>query len=131
MSKEKWTETIKIMERERIGTSPEQGYKEGYAILDRLNEYNLKHNEQLLFKVNNGTLEIIIHDPNKNYVDYDFMGYGRMVNDKTLVDTGFYFKQRCKRNDTRIGTRKLYKSNKGLYFLESARKCYLSEYIKL
>lgn len=119
-----------VCERERMAR---YGYnninnciEEAYNILDYLKELK----GDIRFKVNIGTLEVLIVNENMEYVDYDY--YSLKIHTNTFkIGIGHYSKLYGKRNDARIGRRKLYESSKGYYFIEFGYRNYISEYIKL
>lgn len=95
---------------------------EGFNIMEYINSIQ----GNVLYKVNVGTLEIVVIDG--DHVYYDFITLMQYINNYK-IGTGYYWKQRLKKDDDRIGKRKIYKSNKGEYFIENGRRCYLNEYI--
>ena len=91
----------------------------------RVNEFINQLNEGTMIKVNGNLIEIIYiisHD----YIDYDFYiiyPYG--------IGSGYYWSCRLKKDDSRIGRRKLYKSSKGLYFIENGYRSYIDSFCKI
>lgn len=110
----------------RYGWSKEQAELEGWSIMEYIN--TLSPHKQILFRVNPGTLEVITWD-NDKYIDYDF--YPLYPHKKNgAIGSGYYWRCRLQKDDDRIGKRKLYRSSKGLYFIESDIRHYLNEYIR-
>ena len=110
----------------RYGWNKEQAELEGWSIMGYIN--TLSPDKEILFRVNPGTLEIIILD-NDSYIYYDFYSL-YPVNKNGAIGSGYYWKCRLQKDDDRIGRRKLYRSSKGLYFIESGYRNYLHDYIR-
>lgn len=98
-------------------------------LINHYHEIALKVNEFIdqlpagaMIKINNNTIETIYNVSN-DYVDYDFYFIY-----PDGVGSGYYWSLRLKKDDDRIGKRKVYKSNKGLYFLENGYRNYLHDF---
>lgn len=101
-------------------------------LINHYHEIALKVNEFInqlpagtMIRVNNNTIETIYNVSN-DYIDYDFYfiypdGLG----------SGYYWSCRLKKEDDRIGRRKLYKSSKGLYFIENGFRNYINSFHKI
>ena len=74
----------------------------------------------------NGNLIETINYINDNYIYYD---YYFIYPDG--IGSGYYWSLRLKKDDDRIGRRKLYKSNKGLYFIENGYRNYIDSFHKI
>lgn len=96
-----------------------------HAIALQVNEFIDQLPAGTMIKINNNTIETIYNVSN-DYVDYDFYFIY-----PDGVGSGYYWSLRLKKDDNRIGRRKLYKSNKGLYFIESGYRNYLNNFFKI
>lgn len=93
-----------------------------HAIAIEVNKFINQLQDGTMFRINSHTIETI-YKVSDDYIDYDFYfiypdGLG----------SGYYWSLRLKKDDPRIGRRKLYKSNKGLYFIESGYRNYLNSF---
>lgn len=78
-----------------------------------------------LIKIHGNIIETIYNISN-DYIDYDsYFIY------PDGVGSGYYWSLRLKRDDNRIGRRKLYKSNKGLYFIENGFRNYIDSFYRI
>lgn len=98
-------------------------------LINHYHEIALKVNEFInqlpagtMIRVNNNTIETI-YKVSDDYIDYDFYFIY-----PDGVGSGYYWSLRLKKDDNRIGRRKLYKSNKGLYFLDNGYRNYLHSF---
>ena len=110
------------------------------AVYDKMKEMLINHYHEVALKVNEfinqlpaGTMVRInshtietIYNIDNNYIDYDFyMIY------PDGIGSGYYWSLRLKKDDSRIGRRKVYKSNKGLYFIENGYRNYIDGFHKI
>jgi len=75
-----------------------------------------------MIKITGQVLETIYQISN-NYIYYDFYF---IYPDK--ISNGFYWSLRLKRDDNKTGRRKLYKSSKGIYFIENNYRNYIDSF---
>lgn len=106
-------------------------------VYDKMKEMLINHYHQIGLKVNefinqlrpgtmikvNGNLIEIIYNISNDYIDYDFY-----IIYPDGISSGYYWSLRLKKDDDRIGRRKLYKSSKGLYFLENGYRNYINSF---
>ena len=78
-----------------------------------------------MIKVHGNLIETIYKVSN-DYIDYDFYFIY-----PDGVGSGYYWSLRLKKYDLRIGRRKLYKSSKGLYFIENNYRNYIDSFYKI
>ena len=96
-----------------------------HGIALKINEFINQLPAGTMIKINGNVLEVIYNLSN-DYIDYDFYfiypdGLG----------SGYYWSCRLKKDDSRIGRRKLYKSSKGLYFLENGYRNYIDSFCRI
>ena len=96
-----------------------------HGIALKVNEFINQLPAGTMIRVNNNTIETIYNVSN-DYIDYDFYFIY-----PDGVGSGYYWSLRLKKDDNRIGRRKLYKSNKGLYFIESGFRNYIDSFNKI
>ena len=102
------------------------------TLINYYHEIALKVNEFInqlpagtMIRVNNNTIETIYNVSN-DYIDYDFYfiypdGLG----------SGYYWSCSLIKDDERIGRRKVFKSSKGLYFIENGYRNYINSFHKI
>lgn len=96
-----------------------------HGIAIKVNEFINQLPAGTMFKINSHTIETIYKVSN-DYIDYDvYFIY------PDGVGSGYYWSLRLKKDDERIGRRKLYKSNKGLYFMESGFRTYIHNFHRI
>lgn len=96
-----------------------------HSIAIKVNEFINQLPAGVMVKINGNLIETIYYI-NDNYIDYDFyMIY------PDGIGSGYYWSLRLKKDDERIGRRKVYKSNKGLYFIESGFRNYINSFHKI
>ena len=100
-------------------------------LINYYHEIGLKVNEFInqlpagtMFKINSHTIETI-YNINNDYIDYDFY-----IIYPDGISSGYYWSLRLKKNDDRIGKRKIYKSNRGIYFIENGYRNYIDSFYK-
>lgn len=91
----------------------------------KVNEFIEQLNDGTLIKITGDIIEII-YNVSDDYIDYDFY-----IIYPDGVGSGYYWSLRLKKDDPRIGRRKLYKSNKGLYFIENGYRNYINSFHKI
>lgn len=115
------------------------------AVYDKMKEMLINHYHGIALKVNefinqlptgtmikvNGNIIEIIFNISNDYINYDFYIIYPEGISSSGISSGYYWSLRLKKNDNRIGRRKLYKSNKGLYFLENGYRNYISQFHKI
>lgn len=101
-------------------------------LIDHYHGIGIKVNEFInqlpvgtMVRVNGNTIETIYKVSN-DYVHYDFY-----IIYPDGISSGYYWSLRLKKDDPKIGKRKLYKSNKGLYFIENNYRNYLHSFNKI
>ena len=101
-------------------------------LINYYHEISLKVNEFInqlpagtMIKIYGHVIEII-YNVSDDYIDYDFY-----IIYPDGVGSGYYWNLRLKKDDNRIGRRKLYKSSKGLYFIENGYRNYLNSFLKI
>lgn len=101
-------------------------------LIDYYHEIALKVNEFIkqlpagtMIKVYGHVIEIVYNVSN-DYIDYDFY-----IIYPDGIGAGYYWSSRLKKEDPRIGRRKLYKSNKGIYFMENGYRNYIDDFHKI
>ena len=106
-------------------------------VYDKMKEMLINHYHEVALKVNefinqlrpetmikvNGNLIEIIYNISNDYIDYDFY-----IIYPDGVGSGYYWSCRLKKDDERIGRRKLYQSSKGLYFMENGYRSYIDSF---
>lgn len=91
----------------------------------KVNEFINQLPAGTMFKINSHTIETIYKVSN-DYVDYDvYFIY------PDGIGSGYYWSCRLKKDDDRIGRRKIYKSSKGIYFLENGYRNYIDSFYKI
>lgn len=109
-------------------------------VYDKMKEMLINHYHSIALKVNEfinqlpaGTMiklygHVIetIYNINDDYIDYDFY-----IIYPDGIGSGYYWSLRLKKDDDRIGRRKLYKSSKGLYFIENGYRNYIDDFHKI
>lgn len=96
-----------------------------HGIALKVNEFINQLVAGTMIKIHGDIIEII-YDISNEYIHYDFYiiyPYG--------VGSGYYWFLRLKKDDDRIGRRKLYKSSKGLYFIENGYRSYINSFHKI
>ncbi len=88
----------------------------------KVNEFINQLNEGTMLKINGNLIEIIYKISN-DYIDYDFY-----IIYPDGISSGYYWSSRLKKDDSRIGRRKLYQSSKGLYFIENGYRSYIDSF---
>ena len=96
-----------------------------HGVALKVNEFINQLNEETMIKINNNLIEIIYNISN-DCIHYDFY-----IIYPDGISSGYYWSCRLKKDDERIGRRKLYKSNKGLYFIESGYRSYIDSFYKI
>ena len=96
-----------------------------HGIALKVNEFINQLPAGTMVKINSHTIETIYKVSN-DYIDYDFYFIY-----PDGVGSGYYWSLRLKKDDNRIGRRKVYKSNKGLYFIENGYRNYLNDFHKI
>ena len=92
----------------------------------KVNEFINQLQDGTMFKVNGNIIETIYNIDN-DYIHYDFY----FIYPDGLA-SGYYCSLRLKKDNNRIGRRKLYKSKKkGLYFIESGYRNYIDNFYKI
>lgn len=98
-------------------------------LINHYHEIGIKVNEFInqlptgtMIKVNGNIIEAI-YNINNDYINYDFY-----IIYPDGISSGYYWSSRLKKDDSRIGKRKLYKSNKGLYFIENGYRSYIDSF---
>ncbi len=92
-----------------------------HGIAVKINEFINQLNEAMI-KVNGNLIEII-YNISHDYINYDFY-----IIYPDGISSGYYWSCRLKKNDARIGRRKLYQSSKGLYFIENGYRNYIDSF---
>ena len=92
----------------------------------KVNEFINQLQDGTMFKVNGNIIETIYNIDN-DYIDYDFY----FICPDDGLGSGYYCSLRLKKDNNRIGRRKLYKSNKGLYFIENGYRNYIDNFYKI
>lgn len=107
------------------------------TVYNKMKEMLINHYHKIALKVNkfidqlpagakvkvNGNLIEIIYNISNNYIHYDFY-----IIYPDRIGSGYYWSLRLKKDDSRIGRRRLYKSKKGLYFMENGYRNYIDSF---
>lgn len=110
------------------------------AVYDKMKQMLINHYHSIAVKINefidqlpagtminvHGDVIEIIYDVFNDYIHYDFY-----IIYPDGIGSGYYWSLRLKKDDNRIGRRKLYLSNKGLYFIENGYRNYLNDFHKI
>lgn len=96
-----------------------------HGIALKVNEFINQLPDGTMIKVDGHTIETIYHI-NNDYIDYDFY-----IIYPDGLGSGYYWSSRLKKDDDRIGRRKLYQSSKGLYFIENGYRNYMDNFHKI
>lgn len=91
----------------------------------KVNEFINQLPAGTMFKINSHTIETIYNISN-DYIHYDFY-----IIYPDRIGSGYYWSLRLKKDDVRIGRRKLYKSSKGLYFIENGYRNYINSFHRI
>lgn len=91
----------------------------------KVNEFINQLKPGTMIKVTGEIIEIIYNISN-DYIDYDFY-----IIYPDNIGSGYYWSLRLKKDDDRIGRRKIYKSSKGIYFIENGYRNYISQFHKI
>ena len=92
----------------------------------KINEFINQLPTGTMIKVNGHIIEAINYI-NNDYINYDFY----IIYPYYSIGSGYYWSCRLKKDDDRIGKRKLYQSSKGLYFIENGYRNYISQFHKI
>ena len=115
------------------------------AVYDKMKEMLINHYHGVALKVNefinqllpgtmikiHGDVIEIIYDVSNDYIHYDFYTIYPDGISSSGISSGYYWSLRLKKDDSRIGRRKLYKSSKGLYFIENGYRNYINNFYKI
>lgn len=96
-----------------------------HGVALKVNEFINQLPAGTMIKVNSNTIETIYNVSN-DYIDYDFYFIY-----PDGVGSGYYWCLRLKKEDNKIGRRKLYKSSKGIYFIENNYRNYINSFYKI
>ena len=91
----------------------------------KINEFINQLPVGTMVRINANTIETIYNIDN-DYIHYDFYFIY-----PDGIGSGYYWSLRLKKDDERIGRRKLYKSSKGLYFIESGFRTYIHNFHRI
>lgn len=91
----------------------------------KVNEFINQLPAGTMIKVNSNTIETI-YKVSDDYIYYDFYFIY-----PDGIGSGYYWSLRLKKDDNRTGRRKVYKSNKGLYFLENGYRNYINSFHRI
>lgn len=107
------------------------------AVYDKMKEMLINHYHGIALKINefinqlprdvmvriNGNIIETIYNIDNDYIEYDWYFIY-----PDGVGSGYYWSLRLKKEDPRIGRRKLYKSSKGMYFIENGYRNYIDSF---
>lgn len=96
-----------------------------HGIALKVNEFLKQLNPDTMIRINGYVIETIYQVSN-DYIDYDWYFIY-----PDGIGAGCYWSARLKKEDHRIGRRKLYKSSKGLYFIENGYRNYIHSFHKI
>ena len=96
-----------------------------HSIALKVNEFISQLPAGTMIKINNHIIEVI------NYINDDYINYDFYIIYPNNIGSGYYWSLRLKKDDDRIGRRKIYKSSKGLYFIESGFRTYIHNFHKI
>jgi len=91
----------------------------------RVNKFISELNPETMIRINGNVIETVYNIDN-DYIYYDFY----FIYPKS-ISNGYYWSLRLKKEDSRIGKRKLYQSSKGLYFIENGYRNYIDSFYKI
>jgi len=96
-----------------------------HAIAIEVNKFINQLQDGTMFKVQGDIIEII-YNISDDYLNYDFY-----IIYPDGIGSGYYWSLRLKKDDNRIGRRKIYKSSKSQYFIENGFRTYIHNFYKI
>lgn len=96
-----------------------------HSIALKINEFINQLPAGTMIKVHGDVMEII------NYINDDYINYDFYIIYPGGISSGYYWSCRLKKNDDRIGRRKIYKSNKGQFFMQDGYRSYIDSFYKI
>lgn len=96
-----------------------------HRIALKVNEFINHLPKNTMYFIDGNIINVVYpNGKNEKYIDYDFY----IIYPDGKISNGYYWKCRLKKNDKRIGRRKIYFTTKGFYFIENGYREYLFKY---